>query len=101
MTAVNIFMKDISKTSRGLPFQKYIIQDSNGTPVYRGDHISRYCLHVSSDKLNNDALSKADTKVTFLKQPKILSQRIVAHVLKPTEHIIIMSTYDKEGGTYS
>ena len=29
--------------------------------------------------------------------PKIISQRIVAHVLRPTDHIIIMSTFDEDG----
>lgn len=30
-------------------------------------------------------------------QPKIVSQRIVAHVTKPKDHIIIMSALDKHG----
>ncbi len=36
-------------------------------------------------------------KVSFLCQPKILSQRIIAHVLHPSDHIILMSTFDKDG----
>jgi PIN domain nuclease of toxin-antitoxin system len=30
-------------------------------------------------------------------RPKIISQNIVAHVMKPFDRIIIMATYDKEG----
>ncbi|MCJ7471158.1 hypothetical protein MUO74_11830 [Candidatus Bathyarchaeota archaeon] len=36
-------------------------------------------------------------KANFLQQPKIMSQRIVAHVMKPKDHIIIMSALDREG----
>jgi len=92
------FMSHISRTSRGLPFQKYVTQDPNGIPVYRGDHIARYNLYETKETLSEDVLkSRADKKISFLRQPKIISQRIIAHVLHPTDHIIIMSTFDKDG----
>ncbi len=97
MTSSGLFMKDISKTSRGLPFQKYLTKNPKGVPIYRGDHIGRYELHETKETLPEEVLSNADKKVSFLRQPKILSQRIIAHVQNPQEHIILMSTFDKEG----
>lgn len=97
LTAPNRFMSDISKTSRGLPFQRYVAKDPEGIPVYRGDHISRYNLYESRETLPKDVLTRADKKISFLRQPKILSQRIIAHVMQPTDHIILMSTFDKDG----
>jgi type I restriction-modification system DNA methylase subunit len=91
------FMKDISKTARGLPFQKYVIREPEGVSVYRGDHITRYALYETHESLPKEALKGAKEKGTFLQQPKILSQRIVAHVLYPVDHIILMSTFDESG----
>lgn len=36
-------------------------------------------------------------KIQDLRKPKIVSQRIVAHVLSPTDHIILMSALDEDG----
>lgn len=92
-----LFMKDISKTARGLPFQRHVIKDRDGIPIYRGDHISRYTLFETKETLPETALARAGKKIAFLSQSKIISQRIVAHVLNPFDHIILMSTLDKEG----
>ncbi|MGC8889706.1 MAG: TaqI-like C-terminal specificity domain-containing protein, partial [bacterium] len=48
------------------------------------------------DKVN---LSKSDLnkpKVKELMKPKIISQNIVAHVMNPSDRIVVMATYDKE-----
>ncbi len=97
MTESKRFMKDVSKTARGLPYQKYLTKDSKGMPIYRGDHIARYTLFQNKETLPIAILSDTDKKVAFLRQPKILSQQIIAHVTKPNDHIILMSTLDKEG----
>jgi len=95
----SISFKEISKTSRGLPLQskatKKKTEDSEA--LLRGDDIRPY-LH-SSPKLyvNRKYLKDGGEKIEGLKKPKIISQRIVAHVLKPTDHIIIMSALDTEG----
>jgi len=96
LTSSNLFMKDISKTARGLPFQKYVTKDIRGVPVYRGGHIARYTLYETTETLPKAVLDRADKKVSFLRQPKILSQRIIAHVLYPSDHIILMSTLDED-----
>ena len=88
-------MKNISETSRGLPLQKLVTKTKTKYKMFRGANVSRYYLTDSIDYLENIDLS--NTKIKYLMQPKIISQRIVAHVTKPKNHIIIMSTIDKEG----
>lgn len=90
------FMRDISISSRGLPFQKYLedTSDTNRVPIYRGDHIARYQLFESANSVPESILEIATKKVELLQQPKVLSQRIVAHVLQPVDHIILMATID-------
>jgi len=96
ITSSKLYLGNISDTSRGLPFQKYLL-DKGNYKTFRGDHISRYNLSESKEYLNKDNLLKAKNKVKFLNQPKVISQRIVAHVTKPIDHIIIMATIDKDG----
>ncbi len=88
-------LKDISKTTRGLPFQKIVSKDKSNYKIFRGVHISRYHLDDSKDYLKN--LDINNSKVKLLLQQKIISQRIVAHVTKPKDHIIIMSMLDNSG----
>jgi type I restriction-modification system DNA methylase subunit len=94
-----LFMRDISISSRGLPFQKYLEDksDTNRVPIYRGDHIARYCLFESADSIPESILETAQKKAEFLRQPKILSQNIVAHIQHPTDHISLMATFDTRG----
>jgi len=94
-----LFMRNISESSRGLPFQKYLSdkRDAKRVPMYRGDHIGRYILFETTDSIPEGILETAERKVEFLSQPKVLSQRIVAHVLQPTDHIVLMATADKVG----
>ncbi|MEA2053792.1 MAG: N-6 DNA methylase [Candidatus Thermoplasmatota archaeon] len=92
-----IYFSDISKTSRGLPFQKYLLETDSKYNVYRGKNISRYYLGGSNEYLDENEIDENNKKIKFLKQPKIISQRIVAHVTKPECHIIIMSTIDRDG----
>jgi len=97
MTSSNLFMKDISKTARGLPFQRYISKTKEGEPIYRGDSIGRYVLYPTQECVYTTDLKSAADKVSFLRQPKIMSQQIVAHILRPVDHIMLMSTFDKQG----
>jgi type I restriction-modification system DNA methylase subunit len=91
------YLSDVSKTSRGLPFQKYLVKDKTKYPVVKGKTISRYNFWSSKEFLPEEVIEKNKKKATFLQQPKIISQRIVAHVTKPKDHIIIMSALDREG----
>jgi hypothetical protein len=92
----NYFFKDVSKTMRGLPFQKYLT-NTGGYQIYRGDHIEKYNLLKTNDFLKIDNVDLTNEKIKELLKPKIISQRIVAHVTRPVDHIIIMSTVDSIG----
>ncbi|WP_309492727.1 Eco57I restriction-modification methylase domain-containing protein [Candidatus Hecatella orcuttiae] len=92
-------LKEISKTFRGLPVQSKatIIQGENSEPLLRGDDIKRYYHATPQTFIDRDALKEDSKKITDMRKPKIISQRIIAHVLKPKDRIIIMSTIDEEG----
>jgi len=89
------YLSNITKTRRGLPFQKYLTREKSSYPVVKGKTISRYDFRMSGEYLTESIVDK--DKISFLLQPKVISQRIVAHVTKPKDHIIVMSALDKEG----
>jgi len=91
------YLSHITKTSRGLPFQKFLVKEKTKYPVVKGKTISRYNFWFSEEFLPEKVVEGNKTKVNFLQQPKIMSQRIVAHVTKPKDHIIIMSALDRQG----
>jgi hypothetical protein len=86
----------ISETFRGLPLQR-VMKDSGEIPVFRGDDISRYRLFTPTKFVDGNNIQATEKRLERLKQPKIMSQNIVAHVLSPAPHIIIMSYYDEAG----
>ena len=85
----------ISDTFRGLPLQG-VMKDLGEIPVFRGDDISRYRLFVPTKFVDRNNIQATEKRLERLKQPKIMSQNIVAHVLTPAPHIVIMSYYDEE-----
>jgi len=93
-----ILLKDISKTFRGLPVQSKAIKrrEPNSEPLLRGDDIKRY-YHAEPQIFIRETDLDKSSKITEMKRPKIISQRIIAHVLKPKDHIVIMSTLDEKG----
>jgi len=88
-------LSKISHTTRGLPLQKKLTKTETAYIVYRGKHISRYYLSDSQEYLPKSVVD-SNKKAKELLMPKIISQRIVAHVTKPKDHIIIMSYADKK-----
>jgi hypothetical protein len=91
------YLSSITKTRRGLPFQKYLTDTKTKYPVVKGKTISRFEFSFSGEFLPETIVEENKNKASFLSQPKIISQRIVAHVTKPRDHIIIMSALDKYG----
>jgi len=89
------YLSAITETRRGLPFQKYLTKERTRYPVIKGKTISRYKFELDEGYLPEKMIEQ--NKIKFLLKPKIISQRIVAHVTKPKEHIIIMSALDKDG----
>ncbi|MGC8890963.1 MAG: TaqI-like C-terminal specificity domain-containing protein, partial [bacterium] len=95
----SIYLGEITKTFRGLPYQKKVLKDNsqNGYPVLRGSNIKKFSIVKPLDKINLSNEELNDEKVKKIMKPKIVSQNIVAHITKPTDRILIMATYDKEG----
>ena len=91
------YLAKITDTRRGLPFQKYLTKDKTDYPIIRGKTISRFSFSLADEYLPNALIEENKAKLSFYLQPKIVSQRIVAHVTQPKDHIIIMSAIDKEG----
>ena len=90
------YFKNISTTFRGLPWQKYLKKSGNDK-ILRGDHIEKFRILNSADFVNLDEIGEESRKkISMLKQQKIISQNIVAHVLYPKPHIIITSAFDKD-----
>lgn len=68
---------------------------STGVPMITGDNITRYGFVGDPPCLPEDELrDKWEEKYLV---PKLVVQRIVAHVTKPHPHIIVMASNDKEG----
>jgi len=93
----SIRLGNISRTFRGLPLQSQLKKEkgSGDEEVLIGDDIGRYCSPVPRRSLPSSSLEKQ--KVDLMRKVKIISQRIVAHVIRPIDHIIIMSTLDETG----
>jgi adenine-specific DNA-methyltransferase len=91
----SIKLYNISETFRGLPFQRKI--SDTGYPILRGKNINKYQIYREIDKVKLTKSELDSARVKKYMRPKIISQNIVAHVMKPFDKIIIMATYDKEG----
>jgi hypothetical protein len=91
----SVKLYSISKTFRGLPYQNKISED--GYPILRGKNINKYLIYRELDKVQLTKSELNSPKVKQLMKPKIISQRIVAHVMNPFDRIIIMATYDSKG----
>lgn len=90
---------EISHTFRGLPIQSKVMnhRTPESEPLLRGDDIKPYHHGSPQSFVGKNVLKEESQKIAEIRKPKIISQRIVAHVLRPTDHIIIMSTLDQEG----
>jgi len=91
----SIKLYNISETFRGLPFQRKI--SDTGYPILRGKNINKYQIYREIDKVKLTTSELNSARVKKYMRTKIISQNIVAHVMKPFDRIIIMATYDKEG----
>ncbi|MCF6150067.1 MAG: hypothetical protein E3K37_15570 [Candidatus Kuenenia sp.] len=90
-----VLLSEISKTFRGLPFQRRI--SKSGQPILRGKNIGKYKIYGDIDNITLPKEILSGTKVKELLKPKILSQNIVAHIMNPYDRIIIMATIYTEG----
>ncbi|KKN27465.1 hypothetical protein LCGC14_0864370 [marine sediment metagenome] len=99
MLKCSLKLKEISQTFRGLPLQSKAVRVKTDShiPLLKGADIRPFFNREASIFVDKKFLSKYKNKTEKMESSKIISQRIVAHVLKPKDHIIIMSNYDDEG----
>jgi len=90
---------EISHTFRGLPIQSKVTthRTAESEPLLRGDDIKPYYHGIPQVFVGRSDLREESKKIADMRKSKIISQRIIAHVLRPTDHIIIMSTLDEDG----
>ncbi len=89
----------MSRTFRGLPIQSHVTDEraKGSIPILRGDDIKPFYLAKPRTFVDKAVVDWDSDKVKAMQKPKLISQRIVAHVLRPRDHIIIMSTLDLDG----
>jgi type I restriction-modification system DNA methylase subunit len=88
----------MSKTFRGLPIQSKVDEKKGDgkVPLVRGEDLKPFYLSEPGTFVKRKDVPDG-SKVAEMTRPKLISQRIVAHILNPVDHIIIMTTLDKEG----
>jgi len=89
----------ITQTCRGFPLQGKVTKKKSKDvePVLRGDELKPYMIITPSSFVKKKEFEEEDEKVKMLREPKILSQNIVAHVLSPRDHLVIMAVVDGQG----
>lgn len=91
-----IEMKEISTTKRGIGIQK-LVNEKGQVAVLGGKNLYKFGIDGIYGKINNQDLEKNFKKLKFMKQPKIITQDIIAHIQNPKPHILITSVFDEEG----
>ena len=108
LSQIGMFMRDVSKTKRGLPSRK-LLKAVGDIPVVGGRNINRYGIDgvegfINSEDLDSSNDTDGDTGNgidQFLRQPKVMSQKMIAHVQNPKPHIKIIATVDQTGDILS
>jgi len=77
---------------RGLP-RKF--RSNKGEKCLKGKDIGRYFIRSPQEFVNTAAVD--ENQIMKLRREKIIAQRIIAHVIKPFDHIIIMAYPDTIG----
>ena len=76
LNRIGTHLKEISQSTRGLSFQKFL-KTTGEVKVIGGRDISRYGIDGVRGFVDQDTLDSADKKIRSLLQPKIISQNIV------------------------
>ena len=108
LNQIGSFMRDISKTKRGLSSRK-LLKAVGDILVVGGGNINRYGIDgvegfINSEDLDSSNDTDGDTGNStdqFLRQPKVMSQKMIAHVQNPKPHIKIIATVDQTGDMLS
>ncbi len=100
MGNAGLFLRDVSRSFRGLPLQQKISDHSESCEDARiigGKNIIRYGTNGFKGYLRRDDINRAGKKVQMMLQSKIISQQIIAHIQKPKPHIMIIASVDSHG----
>lgn len=100
LNQIGTFMRDISKTKRGLPSRK-LLKAVGDIPVVEGRNINRYRIDGVESFIDSEDLDSSNDIDQFLRQPKVMSQKMIAHVQNPKPHIKIIATIDQTGDILS
>ena len=85
---------DVTETFRGLPWQR-LAAPKGIEPLVAGKDLQRYAIRSDCSLLSMLPLDESG-KVQRLRQRKIVSQNIVAHIGQPVPHIRIIASLDND-----
>jgi hypothetical protein len=97
-------LSEIGTTSQALGYQSHLNKDVTGVhlPIHRGKQIRPMRIDAPLDFIDRSYLTNASSddltaKVSEMLRPKVVSQNIVAHVMRPKPRVWIISAPDPEG----
>ncbi len=90
------FLSKVANIERGVIIQRYL-KERGEIPILRGKSIGRYVIKDIADFITKADYDELKKSVEYTEKPKVVVQNIVAHVLKPKDHIILMATIDEKG----
>lgn len=90
------FISDVADIERGIIIQDRL-KETGDIPIIRGKCIERYHLNSALDFIDKSDYKTIKDEASYLEKPKIVVQNIVAHVLKPKDHIVMMAAIDTDG----
>ena len=82
---------------RGLDIQEYLLPAKYYKEIFRSKSIGRYELKSAVEGISKESYTRLKYEIEFMEKPKIIIQNIVAHVMNPIDHIILMATTDDIG----
>ena len=92
----SMLLGNIAKTFSGIPYQSKL-KSKGIVPAIGGNEVARYKIKGEKGFFEKDFVNMISNKLEEFKKPKIICQRIVAHVKNPVNRIMLTSTYDETG----
>ena len=90
------FISDVANIERGMIIQDHL-KESGDIPIIRGKSIERYKLNTATEYISKVDYKSIQEEASYLEKPKIVVQNIIAHVLRPKDHIVMMAAIDTKG----
>lgn len=90
------YLKNIVDVKRGIGVQK-LLKEEGDIEVIGGKQCQRYYQDGIKGFLEKKDVAGNKAKLSFMLQPKIISQDLVAHIQNPVPHIKLSSFYDEKG----